>query len=517
MANLIYEICNKENIDKEVNLNGWVNSLRIMGKIGFIELRDLSGKIQIVIKDKEILESAKKLTEESVISVRGELSLKKGDNTKFELFAKELIIHNIASSLPFTNKVIDELNITDEIKQKYRYIYLRTEKAQKNAIARSKVVKIMRDFLYDNGFNEIETPILSKSTPEGARDFLVPSRVNKGNFYALPQSPQIYKQLLMVAGMHKYFQIAKCFRDEDLRADRQPEFTQLDIELSFTNEEEIMNLTENLLKRIWKEIKGIDIKTPFKKIDFNIAVKKYGSDKPDLRFGLEFKEEKDKVFFEVENNPDVLEYLKDQKEVLYDLKNKIRVYVEKPKEEFDFKPYFLLGECRLKIGDILGLRKGNDRFLWVINFPMFEYSEEDKRFKAMHHPFTMPLDIEGKKLWEIKSRAYDIVLNGVELGGGSIRIHKKDLQNKVFALLGISEKDAKNKFGFFLNAFDTGMPPHGGIAFGLDRLLMLLVGVDSIREVMAFPKNKNAEGLMENSPSNVDNKQLGELGLELKK
>ena len=509
-------ITDKSNLDKEITINGWVNSLRLMGKIGFIEVRDSTGKVQAILRG-EVLEQAKKLTDESCISCKGVLEAKRDDDTKFELQTSKLTIHSIATSLPFTNKVIDELNPSEEVIQKYRYLHLRTEKSQQNIILRSKITKIMRDILYDKGFHEIETPILGKSTPEGARDYLVPSRVNKGSFYALPQSPQLYKQLLMVAGFQKYFQIARCFRDEDLRSDRQPEFTQLDVEMSFVEEKDVMDVIENILKNIWKEVKGKDIKVPFKRMDFMTAITKYGSDKPDLRYGFEFEENDSEIWFHVDKDKKIEKYLKANDEFKYKFESgKFRVFVEKPKESFDFKHYEKLGNARVGVAKILGLNKGEDNFLWVNNFPMFEYMEEDKRFKAMHHPFTKPLDLD-KPIHEMKSVAYDIILNGVELGGGSIRISDKKLQEKVFELLNISKQEAESKFGFFLRAFDAGIPPHGGIALGLDRLIMLLAGSESIRDVIAFPKSKNAEGLMEGSPSKVSDEQLLELSLDLRK
>ncbi|PIU22155.1 MAG: Asp-tRNA(Asn)/Glu-tRNA(Gln) amidotransferase GatCAB subunit C [Candidatus Diapherotrites archaeon CG08_land_8_20_14_0_20_30_16] len=512
----IKDITNKkENLEKEVTINGWVNTLRLMGKIGFIEIRDLSGKIQVVLTTPELNEQAKKLTIESCITCKGILKHKKDDNTKYELQAKELIINSIATNLPFTNSNINELKPTEETTQKYRYLYLRTEKPQQNIILRSQITKTIRDYLYELGFNEIETPILGKSTPEGARDYLVPSRINKGLFYALPQSPQLYKQILMISGFNRYFQIAKCFRDEDLRADRQPEFTQIDLEMSFINEEDIMQVIEGLLKEIWEKFKGVKIKTPFVKLTYDVALKKYGSDKPDLRFDLEFKTDKNKVYFLIKTNNLVIDYLKSQKDVLYESKgSEVLVFIDKPKSEFVYGPYLKLGNARTEIAKLLDLNKGEDKFLWVYDFPMFEYSETERRYMPTHHPFTQPNDI-NLPLDQMKSRAYDVVLNGVELGGGSIRIHDYEMQKKIFGLLGLKDKEVKNNFGFFLDAFNSGIPPHGGLAIGLDRLIMLLIGAEAIREVIAFPKNKAAEGLMENSPSPVEDEKLVELGIKL--
>ncbi len=506
----------KENLDKEVILNGWVNNLRLLGKIGFIELRDLSHKIQVVLTSPELNEQAKKLTIESCITCKGILKHKKDDSTKYELQLKELIINSIATNLPFTNANIEELKPTEETTQKYRYLYLRTENAQKNIILRSKVTRIIRDYLYSLDFNEIETPILGKSTPEGARDYLVPSRVNNGKFFALPQSPQLYKQILMVSGFNRYFQIAKCFRDEDLRADRQPEFTQLDMEMSFVKEEDLMQIIEGILSKIWKDIKGIDLQIPFTKMTYDYALKKYGSDKPDLRYGLEFSEDKEKVFFNVEKNNSILEYLDNQKEVKFSEKgNELIVYIDLPKK-FEYSKYTKLGNVRIDLAKILGLNKGEDKFLWVYDFPMFDYSETENRFMSMHHPFTQPRDI-NMPLEAMTSKAYDVVLNGTELGGGSIRIHDSEMQKKIFDLLGLSKEEVKINFGFFLEAFSSGVPPHGGIALGLDRLIMLILGAESIRDVIAFPKNKAAEGLMESSPSEVPKSKYEELGIILKK
>jgi len=506
---------NKGNLGKSVTINGWANTVRLLGKIGFIELRDISGKIQVVIKDQKILESLKGVTDESCLSFTGELKQKTDDKTKFEIIAEDVTVHSIAKEMPFTNKNIKEINPSEETIQKYRYLYLRTEEAQNNLIIRSKTTKVIRDFLYENGFNEIETPYLGKSTPEGARDYLVPSRVNHGKFYALPQSPQLYKQILMVAGMNRYFQVARCFRDEDLRADRQPEFTQIDLEMSFINEEDVITLLEGLMKRIWKDTKGINLKTPFLRMKYDDAVKTYGSDKPDLRYELKFTvRNNEEIYFVTEINKEVLEYLKSQNRVSFAPSGtNLKIYVKKPAKDYDYSPYLELGVARAKIASILGLNKGEDKFLWVTEFPMFEYSETDKRYVAAHHPFTQPDDI-NKPIEEMKSRAYDLVLNGFELGGGSIRIHNEEMQNKIFKLLGISEKEAKSNFGFLLEAFSKGVPPHGGLAIGLDRLVMLIANTPSIREIIAFPKNKNAEGLMEGSPSAIPKEKLTELGLK---
>ncbi len=506
-----------KDLNQKVKLNGWVNVFRNLGKIAFIELRDLSGKIQIVVTDKEIVSRLKDLTPESCISVIGVLQKKQGSEKDLELLASEVIVHSIAREVPFNNTNVNEINPTEETILKNRVLYLRTDKVQKNMILRSKITKIVRDYLFNLDFNEIETPILGKSTPEGARDYLVPSRINQGKFYALPQSPQLYKQLLMVAGYNRYFQIPKCFRDEDLRSDRQPEFTQIDLEMSFIEEEDIQEVIEGLLKTIWKEVKGIEYKEPFMKIPYDEVIHKYGSDKPDLRCGLEFQEKNGIVYFETENKSEIISYLSDKKSIEYKIEeNKMIISVNKPKEEYIYKPYIDLGTVRSDIAKILGLNKGEDKFLWVVDFPMFEYSETEKRFMAMHHPFTQPKNINDQEA-KMKSRGYDIVLNGTELGGGSIRIHDRDMQRKIFTLLGLNEEQIITNFGFLLDAFNKGVPPHGGLALGLDRLVMLLCGEDSIREVIAFPKSKAAEGLMENSPSEIDKQKLDDLGLQLKK
>lgn len=512
----IKEQCKTENLKSTITVNGWINTLRLLGKITFIELRDISEKIQLVIVDKELILKIKDLTPESCISATGILQKKQDSLDKFEILVNDITVHSIAKEMPFTNANINEINPSKETIQKYREIYLRTTEAQNIMLTRSKVTKVTRDYFYNLGFLEIETPILGKSTPEGARDYLVPSRVNQGKFYALPQSPQIYKQILMASGMHKYFQIAKCFRDEDLRAERQPEFTQIDLEMSFVTEKEVMLVTENLLKKIWKEIKNIDLNYSFQKMEYTEAVFKYGSDKPDLRYGLEFIRTKDIVYFETENNIEIKNYLKEQNKVKYKEGDKLVVYIERPKTEHEYAPYFLLGTARADISNILKLNTGEDKFLWVINFPMFEYSETENRFVSMHHPFTQPTDIEAP-LEEMKSRAYDIILNGVELGGGSIRIHNYEMQEKIFKLLKLNDKEIEENFGFFLDMFRRGLPPHGGLAIGLDRLIMLITNTPSIREVIAFPKTKNAEGLLEKSPSGVSDKVLDELGLCYKK
>jgi aspartyl-tRNA synthetase len=433
---------------KKVELCGWVDSIRVMKSVIFVVLRDRYGKVQAVINSKSnSFDKAKGLTQESCIKInglvkkrpKGQENKEMGGSGKVEIEINDLEIFGLCSRLP-----LDLKNKTneDENRLKYRFLDLRTEKMQKNLLIRSKITGEVLRFFEKEGFVYFETPILGKSTPEGARDFLVPSRTHKGEFYALPQSPQLFKQLSMVAGFDKYIQLARCFRDEDLRADRQLEFTQVDIEMSFIEQEDILNLMEKMVKEIFKNI-GIDVKTPFKRISYDEAMKKYGNDRPDIR---------------------------------------------KKGEEF--------------------------AFCWVVDFPLFEYSKEDKRYKSTHHPFTMPAD--NKINEKSKSVAYDLVLNGTEIGGGSIRIHDPKIQEKVFDFLKISKKESREKFGFLLDALSYGAPPHGGIAFGFDRLVQIIAGEDSIKEVIAFPKNKFGKDAMLNSPNEVSKEQLDEVGLKKK-
>lgn len=442
--------------NKKVTLAGWVDTHRVKGKIGFILLRDRYGITQVFVSP-ELTKKIGELKRETVIQVKGTVKkrpreqVKKGMETgEIELSADDVKILNLSEPLPL--EIGDNVDTSEETRLKYRFLDLRSRKMQRNLILRHNVNKAIRDFMSKEGFLELETPILGKSTPEGARDYLVPSRTQKGKFFALPQSPQLFKQLFMVSGFDKYFQIVKCFRDEDLRADRQPEFTQLDVEMSFVDEDDVYDAMERLMKYVWKQVLGVNIKTPFQRITYDEAMKKYKTDKPDLR-----KNKKD------------------------------------PKE---FK------------------------FVWIVDFPLLEWNEGDKRYYAMHHPFTSPKDEDvpllESKPEKAKAKAYDLVLNGVELGGGSIRIHKKELQEKMFKALGISKKEAELKFEFLLNAFRYGAPPHGGIAFGLDRIVMLMADEKSIREVIAFPKTNDARDLMLNAPSDVHHMQTDELGIKIK-
>jgi aspartyl-tRNA synthetase len=438
---------NKSHVGKKVDLSGWIDTIRVLAKLAFVDLRDKHGITQIMF-EKKFLKDLKNLKRESIIHIEGEVKKKPKPNNKLktgqiEVQVTKLEILNYAEELPL--ELDESIESTEETRLKYRYLDLRKPRMQKNLIIRHKVIKAIRDFLDKEDFLEIETPILSKSTPEGARDYIVPSRKFKGSFYALPQSPQLFKQLLMISGFDKYFQIAKCMRDEDLRADRQPEFTQLDLEMSFIEEENIFELFEKMLKFVWKEVLGINLKIPFERITYKESIKKYKTDKPDLR-----------------------------------------------KKEDQFK------------------------FVWVTDFPLFEWSKEEGRHVAAHHPFTgitkKDLNKIGKTQ-DITSRSYDLVLNGWELGSGSIRVNDQKLQSKIFKALKISEKEAKQKFGFFLDALKFA-PPHGGFAIGLDRLIAMAVGEDSIREVIAFPKNKDARDLMTDSPSEVYKKQLKEVGIK---
>jgi aspartyl-tRNA synthetase len=439
---------------KEVEIKGWIDTIREHGKLVFLEVRDISGTVQTITtaKDEENFKTAKSLSKESCIRIKGKVNPRpEGTENKnspagsVEIKISELEIYTKCPPLPFD---IDNEELNEDTRLKYRYLDLRRPEMQSNLIIRSKIIRIIRDTLYEEGFNEFETPILAKSTPEGARDYIVPSRTQPGKFFALPQSPQLFKQLLMVAGFEKYFQIAKCMRDEDLRSDRQPEFTQLDIEMSFITQEDIITLTEKLLKKIWKEILDTDIQTPFKRIPYEEAMKKYKTDRPDLR----------------KNKNDPNEFA----------------------------------------------------FCWVVDFPSFEHSKEENKTVSIHHPFTHPeMESFNKNPGTSSSLAYDIVLNGTEIGGGSIRIHESEIQEKVFEVLGISKKEQSEKFGFLLDALKFGAPPHGGIAWGLDRLIQIITGAESIRETIAFPKNKEARDLMLDAPGELSSKQLKDVHIKI--
>lgn len=578
------EVSNK-NIGETVTVMGWVQKSRNKGSIVFTDLRDRSGLLQIIFEegsiDAESFEKAGKLRSEFVIAVTGKVEARSGTVNEnlltgdVEVRAEQLRVLSEAETPPFP--IEEDSKTKEELRLKYRYLDLRRPDLQSNLIMRSKVTTLTRSFLSEEGFLEIETPLLNKSTPEGARDYLVPSRVHPGNFYALPQSPQIFKQLLMCSGYDRYFQIARCFRDEDLRADRQPEFTQIDMELSFVEVQDVIDVNERLLQKIFREVLGVEIELPIQRMKWQEAMERFGSDKPDLRLGMELKNVSDVVkecefaVFKgaLENGGSVrginaeaqgnmprkkidalVEFAKGYgaKGLAYvaigedgSYKSSFSKFMSEGEmdalvKEMNGRPgdlllfaadrdkivFSVLGALRIEIASQIGLLKKEEyRFLWVTEFPLLEWSEEDGRFSAMHHPFTMPME-EDLPLLEtdpgkVRAKAYDIVLNGTELGGGSIRIHQNDIQEKMFEILGFTKEAAYDQFGFLLNAFKYGVPPHAGLAFGLDRLIMLMAKEDSIRDVIAFPKVKDASCLMSEAPNTVDNKQLDELGIKLKK
>ena len=570
-------------IGENVTIMGWVQKSRNKGGIIFVDLRDRSGILQLIFEEAdcgaESFAKAEKLRSEFVIAVTGRVEARSGavnENLKtgaIEIRADYLRILAESETPPFP---IEEKSKTkEELRLEYRFLDLRRPDIQRNLITRSRVATLTRAFLAEEGFLEIETPTLIKSTPEGARDYLVPSRVHPGSFYALPQSPQLFKQLLMVSGYDRYFQLARCYRDEDLRADRQPEFTQIDMELSFVDVDDVLDVNERLLQKLFKEICGYDLQLPIQRMTWREAMDRFGSDKPDLRFGMELKnvsevvKDCEFVVFKgaLENGGSVrginaegqghmprkkidalVEYAKGfgAKGLAYTAINEDGTYkasfAKFMKEEemaaliaaMDGKPgdlllfaadkdkvvFDVLGNLRLELARQLELLKKDEfKFLWVTEFPLLEYSEEDNRFVAMHHPFTMPMEEDLQYLdsdpGRVRAKAYDIVLNGVEMGGGSVRIHQADIQSRMFEVLGFTPERAQEQFGFLLKAFKYGVPPHAGLAYGLDRMIMLMVGADSIRDVIAFPKVKDASCLMTEAPAPVDKKQLEELGIQL--
>lgn len=567
-----------ENVNEHVELVGWVAKKRNFGQLVFIDLRDRSGICQLVF-DESMSEALKDVRNEYVLSVSGTVLQRKDANPdlktgEIEVKVEKFEIINKAKTTPLI--IADETDALEDTRLQYRYLDLRRPVMQNKLIMRHKITRSMREYLDNNDFIEIETPMLGKSTPEGARDYLVPSRVHPGSFYALPQSPQLYKQLLMIAGFERYYQFARCFRDEDLRADRQTDFTQVDIETSFLSEVEIQTMMEEMMVKLMKEVKGIDIQAPFLRLSYEEAMNRYGSDKPDNRFGYElqditeiFKNSEFKVFKDCIDNGGVIKTIvidnfssitrkeidkytelakkngakglvvlkaqdneltgsarkflsEDEVKALYgtlSLKDKDVLFIVSDQWT---KTCNVLGALRNEIGYKLGLKKKDKfSFLWVTDFPMFEWSEEQQRYVACHHPFTQPkeedIPLLDTDIAKVKANAYDIILNGYELGGGSLRIYDNDLQEKIFEILGMSEEEIRNKFGFFIDAFQYGTPPHGGLAFGLDRIAMILSESDSIRDVIAFPKNANAKCPMSKAPTPVDPAQLEELHIEIKK
>lgn len=569
------------NIGEEVVLMGWVQKKRNLGGLVFVDLRDRQGISQVVFDtevSKEAFEKAEKLGSEFVIAVRGKVFERQSKNPNMptgniEIFAEELRVLSKSETPPIYIK--DDDDVSENLRLKYRYLDLRKPSMQKNLFLRHKVANIVRNFLSDNMFTEIETPVLTKPTPEGARDYLVPSRVNPGKFYALPQSPQIFKQLLMVSGLDRYFQIVKCFRDEDLRADRQPEFTQIDCEMSFVEIEDVLGIMENMMKKVFKDALNIDVQIPFERMPYKEAMERFGSDKPDVRFGFELKDLSETVvesgfgvFANTVKNGGSVRAInidggadKFSRKQISKLESFVKDYgakglawmkvteegVDSPIAKFfneeeikailskmdakagdviffvadsDKVVFASLGALRLEVAKRLEmLSKDEYKLLWVTEFPLLEFDEEEDRYVAMHHPFTSPMDEDIEKMdtnpAEARAKAYDLVLNGYELGGGSIRIFNSELQSKMFEKLGFTKEEAQEKFGFLLDAFKYGVPPHGGIAFGLDRLIMLLAGEDNIRQVIAFPKTQNASCPLTNAPSLADERQLTELCLDV--
>ena len=573
----------KAQVGQTVTVMGWVQKSRNKGGVVFVDLRDRSGILQIIFEENkcgtEIFEKAGKLRSEFVIAVTGQVCERAGAVNKnlatgeIEVIAEQLRILSESETPPF--HIEENSKTKEELRLKYRYLDLRRPDIQKNIMMRSRACAVIRNFLTEEGFLEIETPMLTKSTPEGARDYLVPSRVHPGSFYALPQSPQLFKQLLMVSGYDRYFQLARCFRDEDLRADRQPEFTQVDMELSFVDVDDVIDVNERLLARLFKEIIGVDVPLPIQRMTWQETMDRFGSDKPDTRFGMELNDVTDVVRdceFAVFKNAiadggsvrginakgqgtmprkkidALVAFVKDYgaKGLAYiaiqpdgSIKSSFAKFMKdeemqaliaamqgEPGDLLLFAAdknkivYASLGALRLELADKMGLLDKNQyNFLWVTEFPLLEWSDEENRFQAMHHPFTMPMEEDLQYIdtdpGRVRAKAYDIVLNGTEIGGGSVRIHQDDIQEKMFEALGFTKERAHEQFGFLLDAFKYGVPPHAGLAYGLDRLIMLMAKVDSIRDVIAFPKVKDASCLLTNAPDTVDEKQLEELGIRV--
>jgi len=570
------------NVNERVILNGWVSNIRNLGGLIFIDLRDRYGITQLIIEPEnrpDLADRAKEIKSEYVLWAEGVVRERSNPNKNIptgliEILLSDFGIINRSELPPF--EIADGIDTNEEIKLKYRFLDLRRPELQKKFIIRNQFYQIVHKYFEENNFLEIETPVLMKSTPEGARDFLVPSRINKGKFYALPQSPQLFKQILMIAGFDRYVQIVKCFRDEDLRSDRQPEFTQIDVEMSFIDREDIFTLIEGLMKRTWKEILNIEIETPFRRMTYDEAISRYGSDKPDLRYGMQItditeivKNSDFKVFQDVINdggrinilnaencgnfsrkqidnltelakkygakglawikiqnneiNSPISKFLKDNEinkilEITSAKENDLLLISSDKKT----KSLNILGALRIecaKLSSIYDKVKDKFSFHWIIDFPLFEWDDETKRYYAMHHPFTSPMEEDFEFIdtapYKVRAKAYDLVVNGAELGGGSIRIFDDTVQSKMFDKLGLTEKEIEEKFGFFIKALKYGAPPHGGIALGLDRIVMTLAGTDNIRDVIAFPKTTSGLSLMDGSPSIVSNEQLLELGIKL--
>lgn len=567
----------KENIGDEVVLMGWVQTIRKLGSLVFIDLRDTTGISQIVVRqsNENVYEKTKDISKEYVIEVKGKVSERESKNPEMptgdiEILADKLNILDTANTPPIYIK--DDDNVSENMKLKYRYLDLRKPESQGKLKLRAQVVKTIRDYMYDNNFIEVETPMLTKPTPEGARDYIVPSRVNKGRFYALPQSPQLMKQMLMIAGLDRYYQVVKCFRDEDLRANRQPEFTQLDMEMSFVDQEDVLRINEGLIKTLFDKFTDYDVKLPLNRIDYKEAMEKYGSDKPDLRFGFEinnisdlFKDSEFKVFKDntveghsvraINFNGQSENYSRKQISKLEDFtkdyglkalsfiklnedgyQSSIKKFLndellEEIKQRLNAKENDLiiiaadkdktvlegLGALRRKIAKEQNAYEKDYALCWVVDFPMFEYSEQEERYVSQHHPFTKPNEEDIKYLLDqpqkVRTQAYDIVINGDEMGGGSVRINNSSLQKKVFEALKLTDEEIENKFGFFIEALKYGTPPHAGIAYGLDRLMMLFAKTDNIKDVIAFPKTQSATDPLTEAPSIVDNDTLDELGI----